>query len=139
MLAHLEAVRAALEPLGYGSHLISVTDPIPAPPYWLIWSSVGRTVAPTVDDAHTDIEDFVRLTAVAATPEFVYGMHAQARDILTPGGLPGRLEVAGRSAWLRPAGFEPPSVEVDFPVVIPGTSLHPHYAVDIYRLTSTPI
>lgn len=134
MIDHLDAIKAALAPLGYPVHLIQVSGSTSLP-YLLLWSSSGRLAGATLDDVRNDIDDSVGVTAAGVTGESALRVAQRARAVLTPGGM-GGLAVPGRRAWLRHYDSRPAFVDRD--ALIPGTSSYPVTAVDMYRLISTP-
>lgn len=135
MKAHVAALKVALTTL-YPTYFVDASGAT-SYPYLLLWTSPGRPgdeVA--LDDAQTDLDETFGVTHVAATPDGVLTMTQRVRDVLTPGGHPGRLTVAGHAVWVRLDDSRP--IDVDRDVTIPATGRHPAFGVDLYRLTSTP-
>jgi hypothetical protein len=135
MRAHVEALKVALATL-YPVHLIDASG-VTSFPYLLLWGSFATPGGEVgLHDAQTDIVDLFGVTSVAATPEGVLTVRQRVRGVLTPGGRPGRLNVAGHAVWVRLEDSRP--IDVDRDVTIPTTGRHPAFGVDMYRLTSTP-
>lgn len=130
MKAHLDAMKAKLG----GAALVDLwaSEPGRTPP-WFILEAPAWGSDPDVLLCGTQFQMVtdVRVKAVAGTTGGVAIMLANARAA-----LPGALTVTGRKAsleWLR-SEF----IDLDTSATIPGTSRHPAYGVDTYRLTSVP-
>jgi hypothetical protein len=132
MLDHLDAVRVLLAHTGFDVHLVDVPQ-TPTYPYVLLWCSPGLLVAETLDGAQTLLDDQLGVTTVADTAEGAFAAAKRVRDALNgrapdvPGRHTERLEL--RDA--RP-------VAPDRDVTIEATGRHPAFAVDLYRLASSP-
>lgn len=134
MRTHLDAIRGALAPLGYTTHLWAA--PAVTPQYLILsarsWQQ-GDEPALCGTDRALDTE--VRVTAVAGTPEGVEVMLRRVRGVLGADWtvLP---VVTGRVAQTR---FERSEfIGVDRDAVITNTDRHPAVGVDSYRLVSEP-
>lgn len=131
MRAHLEAIRDLLTPAGWPVDLITPSEGA-TPPYLFVWAgTAGPGDEIDLTGERSAIDTLIGVTHVAGTAVGVYTMRATTLPRLTPEHLPRRLEVPGRSAWLR--FYESRPVEIDRDV-----SPHPAYGVDLYELTSTP-
>ena len=135
MRSHLDAIEAALSPLGYPIHLWAAPE---VTGQYLILSSrsweSGREPALCGTDRSLDTE--VRVTAVAGTPAGVEVMLRRVRGVLGPDDSWVPLTVAGRSAQTR---FERGEfIGVDRSVKTTTTDRHPGVGVDSYRLVSEP-
>jgi len=132
MLAHLNAVKALLEPTGYTVYLIDAAT-TPTYPYVVLWSSAGMLVADTLDGIQDDLDELLGVTVAAATPEAVLTAVPLVRAAL----LDAQPVVAGR--YVQPLRFfDAVDVSVDRQVTMPNTNRHPAFAVDKYRLISEP-
>lgn len=135
MKTHLDAVKVALSPLGYTTHLWAA--PVVSGQYLILssrsWES-GREASICGTDRSLDTE--VRVTAVAGTPEGVEVMLRRVRGLLGPDDDWAHLDVPGRSAQTHFARGE--FIGVDDSVKISGTDRHPGVGVDSYRLVSEP-
>jgi hypothetical protein len=135
MIEHLKAIKAALDPLGYTTHLVAAAE---VTGQYLVlggrsWDRPDEMpVCNTTDSLVTDW----RLTAVAGTPEGVGTMLRRARELLSPQLAPSRIPMAGRDVrvWFERGEF----IGVDRDTVNTTTGRHPAYGVDTYRLTSEP-
>ena len=135
MRAHLDAIRDALAPLGYTTHLWAA--PAVTPQYLILSSrswEPSREVSVCGSDRSLDTE--VRVTAVAGTPDGVEVMLRRVRALLGPDERWVRLPVAGRVAQTHFARSE--FIGVDDSVKITGTDRRPGVGVDSYRLVSEP-
>lgn len=136
MLAHIEAIKAALVPLGWQVHYVSVPES-PVFPYVLLWSGSGDPGSePSLCGPMDDVEAVVGVTVVAGSPEGVLTVQSAVRAVLSPGDARTPLVVAGRSASLKRTTGQ--AVQVDRDVKIPGTNTSPAFSVDLYDLHSTP-
>jgi hypothetical protein len=130
-LAHLEAVQALLDPLGYPVYFVDVPQ-VPTYPYVLLWSSAGHMVAEAICDEQADLDDLLGVTFVAGTPAAALVVAAAVRRVL----MDSEPDVAGWSSLLRL--FDSRPVQVDRDVTNPALNRHPAYGVDIYQYRSTP-
>lgn len=136
MLAHIEAIKAALVSLGWQVHFV-VVDGTPTYPYVLLWSGSGDPGSePSLCGPMDDIEAVVGVTVVAGEPAGVLAVQSAVRAVLSPGDARTPLVVAGRSASLKRTTGQ--AVQVDRDVKIPGTNTSPAFSVDLYDLHSTP-
>lgn len=135
ILAHLKVMQALIETV-QPCHLVAVTG-TPAFPYSLLWAPSGVLDGSTLDDARTDLDVSVGVTTAGVTADQVFIRAGMVRDVLVPPPGPlGDLTVAGRRVWLRHEDSRP--VQVDRDVTFGSTNAHPLFAVDTYRLISTP-
>ena len=135
MRAHLDALKAALSPLGYATHLWAAPD---VTPQYLILSSRSWESSREASVCGTDLslDTEVRVTAVAGTPEGVEVMLRRVRGLLGPDEEWVRVPLADRHAQTHFARGE--FIGVDDSVKITGTDRHPGVGVDSYRLVSEP-
>lgn len=136
MKAHLDALKAALTPLNYTTHLFAA--PVISSQYLILSSpswGAGREKSVCGTDLSLDTE--VRVKAVAGTPEGVLVMLRRVREVLGPDDEWTPLAVAGRSAQTHFARSE--FIGVDDSVTISGTDRRPGVGVDSYRLVSEPV
>ena len=132
MLEHLDGVRALLAGLGMDVHLVDVAA-TPTYPYVLLWCSPGLLVAELLDDRQTLLDDRIGVTTVADTAEGAFAAAKRVRDALndqTPV-VPGRHVEPLTLRDARP-------VAPDRDVTLEATKTHPCFAVDMYRLASSP-
>ena len=129
MKAHLDALAAKIG--GTVPVDLWASEPGRVPP-WIVleapaWAGDPADCICGID--HRMVTD-VRLKAVAGTTEGVAIMLANARAA-----LPGVLTVAGRGPVIvKWSGSE--FIDLDTSATIPGTSRHPAYGVDTYRVVS---
>lgn len=136
MKAHIAAITAVLEPLGWPVHFVDATGQT-TPGYVLLWTGAGAPgTEVAVCGTLTDLDARVGITAVAGTPDGVLDMQAAIRAVLQPAGRPLALAVPGRRAVLRLTDSQ--DVQVDRDVVYPPANRNPSFGVDLYRLVSTP-
>lgn len=135
MINHLAALRTALAPLGYTTHLIWAAE---VTSQYLVltgpaWGNDDELPVCGLSDAfQTD----VRITAVTGTPEGVGTMLTRVRALLSPARAWTRVPLADRDVWTR---FERSEfITVDQDTTITGTGRHPAVGVNTYRLTSEP-
>lgn len=135
MIAHLQAVKTILAPLGNPAYLLDATGAT-AYPYFLLWPSTG---APGVDgalDQNADLSFLIGVTAVGETAESAGGRAAKGKALLGPT-KPVPLVVPGRKAWIRWEGLGNAGVDRD--VNLPNTSRHPAFEAHLYRVESIPV
>lgn len=134
MIAHLQAVKALLVPLGRPVHLIDATGES-SYPYYLVWPSTG---APGLDgrlDENADLSFLIGVTGVGQTVDSAGIVSRNAKVVLGPSKFV-PLAVADRKAWIRWEGLA--SANVDRDVTMPGTNTHPAFEAHLYRVESTP-
>lgn len=137
MKAQLDAVAGMLEPIGPPVHVVAAPHDS-LPPYFVVAPKPPTGVFDDrvgADDPAVRFDLFV--TAVAGTPAGAMDLLVAARDILRPGGRASRPAVADYQTRLDFDGFD--VADVDPSVTIPLTNRNPAYAVDSYRLASTPV
>ena len=136
MKAHIDAIKALI-PTAYKVYFVDVPE-APVYPYVLLWTSAGSPgVEANLCGANADIDAVVGVTHVATSPDGVLAATSKTRAALQPNGRIKSLAVAGRAAWLK--RYDAQAVQVDRDVTLPAPNRHPAFAVDLYRLTSTPI
>jgi len=134
VIAHLQAVKALLVPLGRPVHLVDATGET-SYPYFLVWPSTG---APGVDgalDQNADLSFLVGVTAVGQTVDSA-GIVARNGKVLLGPSKSVPLVVAGRKAWIKWAGLG--SAGVDRDVTMTGTNTHPAFEAHMYQVESIP-
>lgn len=136
MLAHLRALRSAVEGVGGARAFIGqVPDGTPFP--YVSLSAPGHDVDdPALAGACGVLSADVRVMVVDTTESNVYLTLQMVRDRLAPGLVPSRLPVAGRHVelvWVR-SEF----VATDRSVTYGATNRHPGFGVDTYRIESQP-
>lgn len=136
MRAHVDALKAMLAPLGYPVHFVEV--PAPATyPYVLLWAGVGAPgLEQAVDDVRQDIDTTLGVTGVGSSPESALALLEKVRTVFAPGGHHATVVVTGYQTTLRL--YDSRTVTLDVDVTLSGTSRHPAYGVDLYRLIATP-
>lgn len=135
MRAHIAAIKALI-PSAYTVYFVDVPS-APTYPYVLLWTSAGSPgLEVSACGTNLDIDAVVGVTHVATNPDAALIVTSKVRAALQPNGRILPLTVAGRAAWLK--FYDAQNVQVDRDVTLPGTNSHPAYAVDMYRLTSTP-
>lgn len=136
MRAHLDAIKAALAPLGYTTHLWAA--PAVTGQYLILSSRSWESgVEPALCGTDRSLDTEVRVTAVTGTPEGVETMLRLVRDLLGPDDDWTPLAVAGRHAQTHFARGE--FIGYDTSVKITNTDRHPGVGVDSYRLLSEPV
>ncbi|MDO5534118.1 MAG: hypothetical protein Q4F65_05655 [Propionibacteriaceae bacterium] len=144
MRAHLRAVVAALEPLGYPVHLLHANPPgddastVPPVPYLVLRGAWANPDDMPACDATDDLDTALFITGTASTAEGALVVLDRVRRHLSPSMRPTRLDLAGRAAqvrWVRNE-VEP---QVDRDLRLPNSNRHPGFGVDSYRLTSQPL
>lgn len=144
MRAHLRAVAARLEVLGYPVHLYRANPlagedegTVPPVPYLVLNGSwgVGDEI-PVCDETETLDTEF-RLTATATTAEGAGVVLERARGLLSPRANWTAVPMTDRVVQVKRARAEiVPTVDMD--LRLPGSNRHPGFGVDSYRLHSTP-
>lgn len=136
MKAELQAAAGMLSSLGVNRYLVAVT-PETLPPY-VVLAPLTPSALPDdrLDALQVAVDEDVRVTAVAGTPEGALDLLLRARTVLSPSGGPSFPTVTGRTVQLTWLRFE--VADVDTSVTIPTTNRNPAYAVDTYALLSQP-
>lgn len=133
MIAHVAAIKAAVETLGFEVHVAhAVTS---STKYVVLsapgWDASGELPVCGVSDV---LDTDLRVKAVTGTATGVMVMLDLIRDLLSPGLAWAPLAVDGRSAATKFTRSE--FVGVDPTVTITATNRHPAQGVDTYRLVS---
>lgn len=146
LAAHVAAVKALLAAAGF----VDITNggTVPAPsmalydgqvpgspryPYVVLWTAPGDRPAPTLDNQHVDFDTRLHTTYVGGNTDAARIVLGKVETAL----LDVRPVVAGRTCWKLAKLYSEP-IRQDQDVTIPGTSLHPMYGVDVWRLASVP-
>lgn len=137
MLAELKAIEAIIETApGYPTFLI-FADPGASGQYVVLqakgFDSPNEVPVCGPDDT---IDAEVRVKATTGTADGVFIMLKALRDQLSPGLRESVLAVSGRHARLVYVRSE--FIDIDQDTTITGTSRHPAFGVDTYRLISEP-
>lgn len=147
MRSHLRALASALAPLGYPVHLLHAApassdaddqDVVPPVPFLVLRGAWGSPEQMPVCDVTDDLDTAVFITCTAGTAEGALVVADRVRAHLSPGRRWTALAVDGRAAqirWVRNE-VEP---QIDRDLRLPGSNRHPGFAVDSYRLHSTPL
>lgn len=137
MIAHIKAVEALLEPLGYTVH--RWTAPVVSAQYVILSTAAhdGDLEDGLVDCGEAFATD-LQVKAVAGTPDGVVIMLARIRGVLSPARGEAAVPLDGRHVVTHYVRSEHVPI-VDRDVTITGTNRHPAHAVDTYRLVSQPI
>lgn len=136
MIAHLSAIKAALEARGWTCYLMDATGS-PAWPYVVISPGYVPTDPDRpLSDVAASIAGDCRVTVVGVSAASTLGLAGAVRDALSPGGAWAPLAVSGRSAHLRWLRTE--AAWVDRDITAPGSGSHPQFVVDTYALVSNP-
>jgi len=134
--AEVSAIKALLTALGRTVHEITASGTLTYP-YYILWSSTGNApVERSVRAETTDIDDYVGVTTVGLTASSVRDGAAAARAALCPSGLPSSLTVTSRVVVLTFSEARPIQADMDVALV---SGARVMYAVDLYRLVSTPV
>ena len=137
MIAHLNAVKALIEGLGFEVWIADATGSKRWPRV-TITPAYGRPgVDRPLSDDRADIDEDIRVTSAGLTPESALGVAGRVRDVLSPGHGWGRLDVQGRSASLRFVRHE--LTNTDREAADTATNRFPTYTVETFRIVSTPI
>lgn len=134
MIAHLNAVKALLVPVGNPVHVIDATGTLTYP-YFLVWPSTG---APGVDaalDQNADLSFLIGVTAVGTAVDSAGIVARNAKTVLGPSKFV-PLTVSGRRAWIRWEGLATANVDRD--VTLPNSNTHPAFEAHLYRVESIP-
>lgn len=134
MLAHLKAVQAAVEALGYIVELGMVPGPTVPDQYVVVRGPANGTDSDTPLAPDTTFDVPMWLTAATGTIDGAYIMLTAIKAALD--GV--TLDVAGRYVF---AAWEASEVDPELDLTLTRTSSnqHPAYGVDQYRLYSQPI
>lgn len=137
MLAHVTAIRDAIEARGFTTYLSDVPPGVTTYKYVLVWLPPAATAGEqALAGSEGDLSVVVGITAVGETPEAVLAVSGTGVVGAFGNNDPTELTVSGRRAWMRLIDVQP--IQVDRDVTIPGTNRHPYYGVHLYRLTSIP-
>lgn len=138
MLAHMQALSASLEPLGYPvHHIYAPSDALSSLPYLILESAAwGDAIDLPVCGASDSLHDRLRVKAVAANPDAVMTVLGRVRSLWSPSRTWTTIPTPGRLAQIQFTRSE--AVYVDRDVTLPGTNRHPALGVDSYTLDSQP-
>lgn len=138
MLAHMQALSASLEPLGYPVYRIyAPSDALSSLPYLILESGAwGEAIDLPVCGASDSLHDRLRVKAVAANPDAVMTVLGRVRSLWSPSRTWTTIPMSGRLAQIQFTRSE--AVYVDRDVTLPGTNRHPALGVDSYTLDSQP-
>lgn len=132
MRAHLLAIKALIQPLGYPVHIGDVAGSATYP-YVLLWASGGDVRADELDGAQDDLNDLVGVTMVASSADAALMIPPAVRAAL----IGARPVVAGRH--VQPLRlYDSQRVQSDPQITLPSNNRHPAFVVDLYRLISEP-
>lgn len=135
MIAHLKALAAVLEPLGYPVHLVWA-DTVTSQYVVLGGRGWDRPEEMPVCGLTDDLDTDVRVRAVTGTVAGVGTMLTRIRSLLSPNMGETVVPMGGRTVRVRYERSE--FLDVDRDTTIAGTERHPAYGVDTYRLISEP-
>lgn len=135
MIAHLNAIKAALEAHGWTSYLLDATGAT-SWPYVVISPGYAGDPERPLADVTAVIHGDIRVTVAGLSPASTVGLAQAVRDELSPMLSWGNVGVPERVARLRWVRTE--LTEVDRDVTVPSTGTHPIFRVDTYRLVSEP-
>ncbi len=145
MRAHLRALAAHLEQLGYPVHLYRAhgavatdgVEVVPAVPYLVLGGAWDSGDEAAVCNETDTLDTEFRVTATATTAEGAGVVLDRVRGLLSPRAGWSVVPMAGRAASVKRARSEvEPSVDMD--LRLPNSNRHPGFAVDSYRLRSVP-
>ena len=144
MRAHLNALKAALEPLGYPVHLFYAhpltgqpEGTVPAVPYLVLRGAWDAPEDMPLCGTSDGLDTTVYVTAAASTAEGASIVLGRVRALLSPSLSRTSVPMAGRRMsvrWLR-SEVEP---QVDRDLRLPNSDRHPGFGVDSYHLNSVP-
>ena len=127
------ALASVLRSAGFPVHVGDVAEKDPAMPYVMVQAPTGLPVSVAVCGAQVESDDDVQVTVVDDSPLNCLRSVSVVRRALD--GVV--LEAPGRTCFpLKLRGSQP--VLVDRDVTLVGSGRHPAYAVDVWRLASTP-
>lgn len=135
--AHVDGFLDLVRSTGWQVYYVDVPER-PTLPYVLVWSPPGGAGSETaLDAAERDYDTRFGVTMTAGTALGVVTVADRVRATLTPGGLPGTFPVPGRSGVdVRRVDSQP--VQKDADHTRTDTDKPLYYAVDLYRVRSTP-
>lgn len=138
MLAHMQALSASLEPLGYPVyHIYAPSDALSSLPYLILESGAwGEAIDLPVCGASDSLHDRLRVKAVAANPDAVMTVLGRVRSLWSPSRTWTTIPMDARVLQVQFTRSE--AVYVDRDVTLPGTNRHPALGVDSYTLDSQP-
>lgn len=134
MADHVQALRGLLEGNGWSVYVGDVDAKNPPMPYALIQAVTGVGGDVNVAQDRVEVAEDVNVTVVDDSASNCLRSTSECRAVLN-GAV---LTVAGRRCFpMRLTAAQP--VAVDRDVTLTGTDRHPCYAVDSWRLSSTPL
>jgi hypothetical protein len=138
VLAHLEALEASLEPLGYPVHRIyAPDDALNELPYLILEAAAwGDTIDMPVCGESDSLHDRVRVKAVGTNTDAVMKTLRRVRVLWSPSRSWTTVPMAGRVLQVKFRRSE--FVDVDRDVTLPSSNRHPGIGVDTYTIDSQP-
>lgn len=128
-------MQALVQARGFSVHLVSADGPFTYP-YVVISPGYGRPGERPLSERLDVVDHDIQVRSVGTSPASMLGLLKDVRAILSPGLGPRRLVVPGRKAQVKFLRHEMSDQDRD--VTVTGTSRHPHFGVDTFRLVSTP-
>lgn len=141
MRAHLRALAAHLEPLGYPVHLYRAegarAEETPPVPFLVLGGSWSRGEDAPLCDSTETLDTTIRITGTASTTEGAGVVMDRVRLLLSPGGGWSSVPMEGRAVQVKRLRAEvDPMADPD--LRLPNSDRHPGFGVDSYRLRSVP-
>lgn len=127
----MAAVKTALEAAGLTVYDTTVPV-VPVLPYVLLWGTNGLPSTEALSGP-VDVSDRLGVTMVAGSADGVRQVAALVRPVLDAG----EWTTVGRHVETHL--WDSQAITTDTDVVIPNTSVHPAYGVDVYTLHSVPV
>lgn len=141
MRAHLNALKAALTPLGYPVHLFYAAPPgedadvVPPVPYLVLGGAWGFGEAPVCGRTES-LDTSVTVICAASTAEGADVVAGRVRSLLSPDGGFSRVPMAGRVVEVKADGFTEATVDRD--LRLPNSNRHPGVAHVLLQMYSDP-
>ena len=132
-VSHVTSVRDLLKAAGFTVYVGDVLDANPPIPYVMLQAATGLPDAVNLAVDQVEVSESLNVTTVDTTPLNAMRTNARVRNALA-GAV---LSIPGRTCFpLRLEGAQ--AVAVDRNVTLTDSRTHPAYAVDEWRVTSTP-
>lgn len=139
MIAHLQAIQAALAPTGLAGFRFTA-DGVPALPYYVLACPAwGPQFQEPLAQVSAAVTFDMRVTGVAGTADGAVVVLSRVRSVLSPAGEGDWTDVPMTGRVVKVAYVRSEFVGVDPDVTVTGTNRHPGVAVDTYRIVSQPI